>query len=172
MTDFHFIAVLTYGKEQQDGVPSFKIGRGVSADVLLALFGSRARENTPPRASYRYIHLDVKGATTHQYYLVLRLTADEKAMVETLCRSHGHSVALYLWQDGRWLQFPCAPQAHYIDPQSYGGSRPKFPPTVAPFLTLSRPSNAPDASTGTHGLTIEQSGNWWWIGGDTYPHKE
>ncbi|MHB8628559.1 MAG: hypothetical protein ACYDBJ_20270 [Aggregatilineales bacterium] len=172
MTDFHFVALLTYGTEQQGGVASFKIGRGIGADVLLALFGSRAREITPPRASYRYIHLDAKGATTHHSYLVLCLTADEKVQVETLCRSQGHSVAVYLWQDGRWLQFPCAPQAHYIDPQSYGGAHPKFVPTAISCLTPSQSSSAPDPSASAGAVTVEQSGSWWWIGGDTYPHKE
>jgi hypothetical protein len=174
MSDFHFIAVLTYGTEKQRDVSSFKIGHGAGADVLLALFGSRATETTPPRAGYRYIHLDGHAAT-HRNYLVLRVTPEEKVQVEAICRKQGSFPWVYLWQDNCWLEFPCAPQAHYIDPSSYGGSQPKFPPGAAKFIMPSQPaaSDDEDASSDANvGVTLTQSGDWWWIAGETYPHRE
>ena len=174
MSDFHYVAVLTYGSEKQRDVSSFKIGRGAGIDALLTLFGSRAKETTPPQASYRYVHVDQKDMTTHHNYLVLRVTSDEKDQIETICRKVGSYTWVYLWEQDtrRWLEFPCAPQAHYLDPSSYGGSCPKFPPTAARFITPSTPINdEPEVSADTL-VTITQSGDWWWIGGDTYAHKE
>ncbi|MHB8626800.1 MAG: hypothetical protein ACYDBJ_07200 [Aggregatilineales bacterium] len=174
MSDYHFVAIPTYGKEEQDGVLSFNVGRGIGADVLLALFGSRARETTPPGAGDRYIHVNVQRVVIHHNWLVLRVTADEKMQVEAICRSLGHSSSICLWQRGEdpcWYEFPCSPQAHYI-PQSHGGSHPKFAPTAAPFLTPSQPLDATEADANMGSLTAKQSGNWWWIGGETYPHKE
>ena len=78
MSDFHFIAVLTYGKEKHGDQSDFKLGQGAGMSVLLALFGDRAREFVVPRASYRYVNLDVKGVSAHHNYLVLNVTPDEK----------------------------------------------------------------------------------------------
>jgi hypothetical protein len=172
MSEFHFIAVLTYGKERHSNQSCLKIARGAGADVLLTLFGSRARELTSAQASYRYVHLDVKDARTHQNYLVLRVTSEEKAQVETICRTVGSYTWVYLWEaEGRrWLEFPSAPTAHYIDPSSYGGTYPKFQPAHAAFVTPSKLSDADIPAEEV--LTLTQSGNWWWIGGDTYRHKD
>ncbi len=173
MPDSHFVAVLTYGTEKQHGVSNFKIGRGAGADVLLALFGDRAQETTPPQASYRYVHVDGPRLTAHRNYIILRVTPDEKAQIEAICRKQGSFPWVYLWENQRWLEFPCAPQAHYIDPSSYGGSCPKSPPTAARFVTPSQAaSEAPEVRSVANGLTITQSGGWWWIGGDTYAHRE
>ncbi|MEP7288629.1 MAG: hypothetical protein ABI947_22985 [Chloroflexota bacterium] len=174
MSDYHFIAVMTYGKEKHGDKSYFKLGRGAGGDVLLALFDNRARELAAPRASYRYLYLDDSNAVTHRNYLVLRLTTDEKAQVETICRKVGSHAWVYLWESEgrRWLEFPCAPQAHYIDPTSYGGAHPKFPPTAAKFITPSRQADEKTASVPSAGVTLTQSGDWWWIAGDTYPHRE
>ncbi len=173
MSDFYFVAVLTYGTEKQRGVSSFKIGNGAGTDVLLALFGERAKEMTPPQASYRYVHVDGPRLTAHRNYIVLRVTLDEKAQVEAICRKQGSFTWVYLWESEtqRWLEFPCSPQAHYIDPSSYGGACPKFPPTHATFATPSRLDTELPTAT-TNSLTVTQSDDWWWIGGDTYPHRE
>lgn len=174
MSDFHFIAVLTYGKEKHGDSSYFKLGRGASADVLLALFASRARELAAPRASYRYVYVADPNATTHRNFLVLRLTTDEKAQVETVCRKIGSHPWVYLWESEgrRWLEFPCAPQAHYIDSTSYGGAHPKFPPTAAKFVTPSHQGDEKATPTTSAGVTLTQSGDWWWIAGDTYPHRD
>jgi len=174
MSDFHFIAVLTYGKEKHGDQSDFKLGQGAGMSVLLALFGSHVQEFIVPRASYRYVNLDVKDVSAHRNYLVLRVTSDEKAQVEAICRQQGSYTWVYLWENDtrRWLEFPSAPQAHYIDPSSYGGSCPKFPPTHAKFVTpLKLTDDAPQANV-TNGLTLTRSGDWWWIAGDTYSHRE
>ena len=174
MSVFHFIAVLTYGKEKHGDQSDFKLGQGAGMNVLLDLFGNHAREFVAPRASYRYVNLDVKGISAHRNYLVLCINPDEKAQVETICRQQGSYTWVYLWENDtrRWLEFPSAPQAHYIDPSSYGGSCPKFPPTHARFVTPSKlTDDAPEISS-AGGLTVTQSGDWWWIAGDTYPHRE
>ena len=174
MSDFHFIAVLTYGKEKHGAQSDFKLGQGAGMSVLLALFGTQAREFVVPRASYRYVNLEVKGVSAYRNYLVLNVTPDEKAQVETICRKQGSYTWVYLWEQDtrRWLEFPSAPQAHYIDPSSYGGSCPRFPPTHAKFVTPSKlTDDAPEAKA-ADGLTLTQSGDWWWIAGDTYAHRE
>lgn len=139
MSDFHFIAVLTYGREKHSNKSDFKLGQGAGMNVLLTLLGNRAQELFVPRASYRYVYLEVKGISTHHNYLVLRVTPDEKAQVEAICRKQGSYTWVYLWENDtrRWLEFPSAPQAHYIDPSSYGGAYPKFPPMHAAFVTPS-----------------------------------
>jgi len=174
MSDFHFIAVLTYGKEKHGDQSDFKLGQGAGINVLLALFGDHAREFVVPHASYRYVNLDVKGVSAHRNYLVLNVTPDEKAQVEAICRKQGSYTWVYLWEQDsrRWLEFPSAPQAHYIDPSSYGGSCPKFPPTHAKFITPSKLTEHVPQANVTNGLTLTQSGDWWWIDGDTYPYRE
>ncbi len=174
MSDFHFVAVLTYGKEKHGNKSNFKLGRGAGPDVLLMLFSNHAREFVSPRASYRYINLDVKGATTYKNYLVLRVTPEENGQIEAICRGQGSYTWVYLWENEtrRWLEFPCSPQAHYIDPSSYGGSCPKFVPTAAPFITPSKSVSESERTDEIGGLTFTQLGNWWWIAGDTYTHKD
>jgi|GEM_PF-1122636 len=174
MSDFHFIAVLTYGKEKHGDQSDFKLGQGAGTDVLLSLFGNRAQEFVMPCASYRYVNLDVKGISAHRNYLVLNVTPNEKARVEVICRKQGSYTWVYLWEQDsrRWLEFPSAPQAHYIDPSSYGGSCPKFPPTHAKFVTPSKLTDDVLESKSAGSLTVTQSGDWWWIAGDTYPHRE
>jgi len=174
MSDFHFIAVLTYGKEKHGDQLDFKLGQGAGMNVLLTLFGNQAREFVVPHASYRYINLNMKGVSAYRNYLVLNVTPDEKAQVEAICRKHGSYTWVYLWENGtrRWLEFPSAPQAHYIDPASYGGSCPKFSPTHAKFVTPSKLTDDASEISSASGLTVTQSGDWWWIAGDTYPQRE
>jgi len=172
MSDFYFVALRTFGREKQRGQSCFKLGQDVNVDILMTLFGSRAIDLTPPQASYRYIHLAVKNAATHQYHLVLHLTDAETMQVEQLCRAYGNTVAVYLWEASgrRWLQFPHTPHANYIDPTSYGALCPKFQPSHSVFLTPSKLEETTEAKSTA--ITLEQAGNWWWIAGDTYPHKE
>jgi hypothetical protein len=174
MSDYHFIAVVTFGTEIHGDQSHFKFGQGSGADVLLTLFGNRAREFVLPRASYRYVHVDMKNLRTHRNYLVLRVTPEEKAHVEAVCHRRGSSTWVYLWEaeDRRWLEFPCHPLAHYSDPSSYGGSCPKFPPTHTAFFTVSQNSVEAKSPIAASGVTLKQSGDWWWIAGDTYAHRE
>lgn len=174
MSDYQFIAVMTYGKEKHGNNSYFKLGRGAGADVLLALFGSRARELAAPRASYRYVYVADPNATTHRNFVVLRLTPDEKAQVETICRTLGSHPWVYLWESEhrRWLEFPCAAQANYLDPASYGSAHLRFPPSAARFVTPSRQDDTAAEAKPSTGITLTQSGDWWWIAGDTYPHRE
>jgi len=175
MSDFHFIAVLTYGKEKHGDQSDFKLGQGAGTEVLLTLFGTHAREFTLPRATFRYMYVDVPSVSTHKNYVVLRVTSDEKAQVETVCRRQGHYTWVYLWEPEfrRWLEFPCAPQALYVDPTSYGGICPKFLPTDTAFVTPSQLNNEVAKESVLLGkVTLTQSDDWWWITGDTYPHRE
>lgn len=174
MSDFHFIAVLTYGKEKHGNQSDFKLGQGAGADVLLSLLRPHAQEFVARRLSYRYIHIDLSRVSTHKNYIVLRVTTEEKAQVETVCRRQGRYTWVYLWEADscRWLEFPCAPQARYTDPTSYGGDCPKFPPTHAAFFTPSRLNEEAEKQVASGQVTFTQSGDWWWVAGDTYPHRE
>lgn len=172
MSEFHFIAVPTFGKERHENLPAFRLGLGVRADVLLTLLGNQARELTSPRTDYRYVHLDVKDARTWHNHLVLRITSEEKGRVEAICRTNDNFTCVFLWEHERqrWLEFPGMPAAHYVDASTRSGADPKFLPVHAAFITPSRLAEKDE--TPAKEITVHQSGNWWWLAGDTYPHKE
>jgi hypothetical protein len=177
MSGQHIIAVDTYGAQRVTdphtgkAVSAYKLGytSAVTA-VLLALYEAKARDVSPKQATYRYIHINGDVIVRHGHIL-LTLTADELTRTEAITRQH-HRAAVYLWRDGKWWALPDSTHADYTEPGYRSG--PTFDPTG--FRPPS-PSTGERKSTVT-GITIERSQReeggrvWWWLNGDTYPHRE
>src|SRR5579871_1724042 len=178
----HIVALDTYGTEQvfrprdRQRVQAIKCTRAVP-DILKALFGDLVEDVTPGRASYSYIHL----ATDYRLkksYLVLCLTDSELAQVEALTRPQPYGPWVFLWRNGNWHELPCQSHSEYrLASATSASSYPRFPGSSVPWLKPSRRTtvegsmDAPEpASAGK--LILQQSGDWWWIGGDTKPYHE
>lgn len=173
----HIIAVDTYGAQRITDshtgktVSAYKLGytSAVTA-VLLALYGAKARDVSPKQATYRYLQIDGDVIVRHGHIL-LTLTPDELARTEAITRQH-HRAAVYLWRDDKWWALPDSTHSDYTESGYRVG--PNFDPTGF------RP---PSPSTGEResavtGITVERSQRedggrvWWWLNGDTYPHRE
>jgi len=173
----YIIAVDTYGAQRvtapQTGkiVSAYKMGytSAVTA-VLLALYGTNARDVSPKQASYRYVQIDGDVVVRHGHIL-LTLTADELAKAEQIARQ-SHRAGVFLWRDKKWWTFPDSNHADFTEPGYRSG--PTFDPTGF------RP---PSPSTGEResiitGIVAERSQReeggkvWWWLTGETYPHRD
>jgi hypothetical protein len=164
------LAVPTYGSQRVKSprtyqiVSAYKLGYTSAArDVLLAIFGDQAEDVTSKRATYHYVQIHTNIILRHGY-LLAQISATDVSRIEALTKHH-HSPRIYRWQDGAWSEMPSLHQADYT-PVTVRGRGPDFNPTKL-FGTTSQ----------EQGITIEKSqrGNgapWWWIRGDTYPHKE
>jgi hypothetical protein len=173
----HIIAIDTYGAQRVTDpatgklVSAHKLGYTTAVTaVLLALFGENARDVSPRQATYRYVQIDGDVLVRHGHIL-LTLTPDEMARVETITRQH-HRAAVFLWRDEKWWAFPDSTHADYTEP-GYGVG-PKLAPTG---LRPPSPSTGERVSASS-GIIIERSEReeggrvWWWINGNTYPHRE
>jgi hypothetical protein len=173
----HIIAVDTYGAQRvtapQTGktVSAYKMGytSAVTA-VILALYGEKARDVSPKQASYRYVQIDGEVVVRHGHIL-LTLTANELARTEALTRQ-SHRAGVFLWRDQKWWALPDSGHTDYIEPGYRSG--PTFDPTgfrpPSP-LTGERES----IITGIHAERSQRKEGgsiWWWLLGETYPHRD
>jgi hypothetical protein len=173
----HIIATATYGSHRVRGprtghkVSAHKIGYTSAASaVLLALYGQRARDVSSKQASYHYIQIDGEVTVRHGYIL-LKVSDDELTRAESITiRSHRPDV--YRWLDGAWHELPNKQSAHYQPVTGRSGL--DFNPTG---LLIATTDGAKE--TGAAGvITAEQSQRdgqrdaWWWLHGDTYPHRD
>lgn len=174
--DNHIIAVETYGSHR---VKHLRTGKTVSAyklgytsavtAVLLALYGEQAQDVSSKQATYRYVHIDPETVVRHGYIL-LTLTDEELALTERLTRS-GHRAGVLRWKDRGWWELPNNHQPEYVPAQRSGLN---FDPTG--FRPPS-PSSGERTSV-VEGIFAERSQRedssraWWWLTGDTYPHRE
>lgn len=173
----HILAIHTYGSHRvkhpaiKKMVSAHKIGYTSGAsDLLLALYGDFAQDVSSQRASYRYIQITTD--TTVRYgYVLLKLSDIELAQAETVAKLH-HRADAYLYREGKWLELPNQRTPDYGEP--IGHSEPNFNPTGYRIVAAS--TGEKDAAT--TGITIEKSQRdpdktpWFWISGDTYPHRE
>jgi len=177
MADKHIIAVDTYGAQRvtnpQTGktVSAYKLGyTSAVMPVLLALYGENARDVSPKQASYRYLQVDSDVVVRHGHIL-LTVSADELANVMQITRQH-HRAAVYLWRNQKWWALPDSSHTDYTEPGYRVG--PNFDPTG--FRPLS-PSTG-ERESAVMGITAERSQReeggsvWWWLHGDTYPHRD
>ncbi|MDX2139462.1 MAG: hypothetical protein SF123_15365, partial [Chloroflexota bacterium] len=177
MAEQHILAVHTYGSQRvkhpmtNQKVSAYKLGYSSAAcEVLLALYGTKARDVSSSRASYRYLQID--GETTvHHGYLLLNLTADELAQAEGVTRRH-HRAAVFLWRGSQWLELPTNRQAEYTETTAQSG--PGFNPSSYRPVT---PASG-EKQAAVEGIQVEKSQRdpnqkpWFWLAGDTYPHRE
>jgi hypothetical protein len=177
MAETHIIAVHTYGSQRvkhpttKQVVSAYKIGyTSAACEVLLALYEAKARDVSPPHASYRYVQIDGDTAVKHGY-LLLSVTADELACAEATTRRH-HRAAVFLWRDGKWLELPNSGSAAYLEPTARSG--PGFNPSGCRPVS---PSTG-EKETAVKGIRAEKSQRsseerpWWWLLGETYPQRE
>ncbi len=183
MTD-HLIAVETYGSQrityQGRTISAQKLGyTGCGRDVLLTLYGEAARDVTSKRASYHYVQID--GQTTvHSGTLLLYLTNDQLTQVEAVTRQHRViRSGVWRWFDnpGRtnhgWHAFPTQDQPDYQPPRFREG--PRYNPTgyraATPGQTVAMSVATAEAIHVERTQLRDDKPPWWWITGNTYPHR-
>jgi hypothetical protein len=138
--------------------------------VLLALYGDKARDVSSKHASYHYIQVDGAVVVRHGYIL-LKVSSDLLRQAETITRRF-HRAAVFLWRDGKWRELPTSRQPEYTEPLSRSG--PDFNPSSLRLVDAA--SGEKDAAV--EGISVEKSQRdpnekaWFWIMGDTYPHRE
>ena len=177
MNAHHIIAVDTYGAQRITDpvtgtlISAYKLGYSSAVtDVLRALYGARARDVSPKQATYRYLKIDGDVIVRHRHIL-LTLTDDELARVEAITRRY-HRAAVYLWRDRKWWELPDSIRPEYADPGYRVG--PDFDP-----IGFRPPCPATgERERAVTGIMVECSQRegdgrvWWWLSGDTYPHRE
>lgn len=173
----HIIAIATYGshrvKHPQTGqmVSAYKLGYTSAASaVLLALYGGQARDISSKHASYHYIQVDTEVTVRHGYIL-LKVTDDQLTWAESIT-IQTQRPAVYRWLAGAWQEFPNSRSAEYQPVVSQSG------PTFNPTGMLIVSASTGDAEAAIAGITAEKSQRsehdtpWWWLRGDTYPHRD
>ena len=178
----HLVAVETYGSSRvkaQTGqtVSAQKIGYTTCGrDVLLALYGSDAVDVTSKQASYHYVQITGETAV-HSGTLLFALSDEELATVEGITRKHpSERSGCWRWLDnpGRtnngWHRFPTAAQSDY-QPSKYNEG-PRYNPTGYRAVSPSRTaSSAVPAIRAERTQRSASDTPWWWLRGDTYPHR-
>lgn len=171
----HVLAVATYSAQKvmhprtQGRVSAHKIGySSAAADVLLAIYRG-AEEVSSSRASYRYIRLE--GVVARHGYLLIKVSAEKLAQAELVTRA-SHRAGVYLWRDGKWWSLPTRDQAAYAEPGYQ--TAPSFDP--AGYLAYSAENGERESAVeGVHAERTQRSSGetpWWWMSGDTYPHRD
>jgi len=173
----HIISISTYGshrvKNTHTGqmVSAQKIGYSSAASaVLLALYGDRARDVSSKQASYHYIQIDAEVTVRHGYIL-LKVSDAELASAEAITRQT-HRPAVYRWHDDSWVEFPSLKSPDYVP--VIGRSGPGFNPTGMRIVAAA----TGEAEAAVAGILVEKTQRstsdtpWWWISGDTYPHRD
>lgn len=171
------IALHTYGSHRvvdprtHQQVSAYKMGyTDATAEALLTIYGPQAHDVSSPQAAYRYIKLDMP-VTVRYGYLVLKITTPQLAQVETITRRRLRP-ATYRWQSEQWWEFPNDRQGEYSE--IAGRSGPSFNPAG---LLVTSPTTQ-EKTAAVSGINIERSQHdpnrptWWWITGDTYPHRD
>ena len=179
----HLISVETYGSSRtrkagtKQTVSAQKIGYTTCGrDVLLALYGKDAVDVTSKRASYHYVQITGEAAV-YRGTLLFALSDEELATVESITRAHpSERSGCWRWFDnpGRtnngWHRFPTAAQPDYQPPKYKEG--PRYNPTG--YRAVSPSGAATSAGSAVHAERTQLDPNkkpWWWITGDTYPHR-
>lgn len=177
MVETHILALHTYGSQRvkspgtKQMVSAYKIGyTSAACETLLTLYGAKARDVSSPQASYRYVQIDGETMVRHGY-LLLNVTADELARAAAVTRQY-HRAAVYLWQENRWLELPNRRNPAYSEVIAHSG--PGFNP--AGLRPVAPATGAKE--TAVTGIRAEKSQRdphqkpWWWLTGDTYPHRD
>lgn len=175
----YLIAIETYGSQRVRApasgamVSAYKIGYStIGRAVLLALYGSRALDVTSKHASYHYVSLE-GDVSAHSGYLLMTLTENEFERVKQITRMHpSRRTGIFWWHEKQWWHFPHAGDTEFSPSASRTG--PNIDPTR--YRAVS-PSSGEKVNT-VEGIRAEYSQRsphepgWWWLTGDTYPHRD
>lgn len=166
------IAITTYGSQRVKSpftgqmISAYKMGyTSAASTILLDLLNGQ--DVSPSRASYHYIHTPV-DVTVKQGFILVKISADELTRAENIARRFSRADA-YLWRDQQWWELPNNRTPDYTQPVGL----PNFNPSG---LRITTTSGEKEAATNT--ITVEKSQRspnekaWYWISGDTYPHRE
>jgi hypothetical protein len=175
--DNHIIAISTYGSHRVkyphtgNTVSAYKLGyTSATRDVLLALYGKQAQDVSSKQASYHYMQIHAEVTVRHGYIL-LKVSDDELTRAESVTIQNPHPT-VYRWLEGAWQEFPNNRSDRYQPVSSYNG--PNFNPTGMLIVSAST-GEAEAAITGITAEKSQRSDNdtpWWWLRGDTYPHRD
>lgn len=173
----HIIAIATYGshrvKHPRTGqmVSAYKCGYTSAASaVLLALYRGQAQDVSSKHASYHYVQVHAEVTVRHGYIL-LKMNDSELTRAEAITIQN-HRPAVYRWMDGAWQEFPNIRSAQYQPIISHSG--PNFNPTGMRIVS----ATTGEAEAAVAGITVKKSQRsdhdtpWWWLRGDTYPHRD
>jgi hypothetical protein len=173
----NILAIATYGAQRvkhhqtQKMISAYKMGySSATSAVLLALYGDKARDVSSKHASYHYIQVDGDVVVRHGYIL-LKVSSDLLRQSETITRRF-HRAAVFLWKDDKWRELPTSRQPEYTEAPPHSG--PDFNPSSLRLVDAA--SGEKDAAV--EGMIVEKSQRdpnekaWFWITGDTYPHRE
>jgi hypothetical protein len=174
----HIIAISTYGSQRikhpqtMKIISAYKMGYSSAASaVLLTLYGSQARDVSPKQASYYYIQIDGE-ITVRRGFILLSVSAEELTRAETVTRRFYHA-ATYCWREGQWYALPNSENNAYSEATIRSGC-PNFDPSGARPVS---PSTG-EKEAAVEGIRVERSQRdpnqkpWYWLLGDTYPHRE
>ena len=146
-------------------IPSHTCGR----TVLVALYGDEAVDGTLPHHRFHYVHL-TNEVPTLDHTILLHLTDEELARVEGITRAgYGAYSGCWRWMEEVWKLFPSSKGADYIP--LVGSQTPRHRPDEYPVI---EPKTAPKPSGGIQverDLQVKSSRAWWWVSGETYPHR-
>ncbi len=168
----NIIAIATYGSHRvkhpqtKQTVSAYKLGYTTATSaILLALYRDQARDVSSRHATYHYVQI-MAETTVHHGYLLLKVTDDELAQAKTITKRY-HRSAVYRWMGDEWREFPNNQSTDYQ--RIIGHSGLEFNPMgrrIVSASTGTKESASPDT------ITAEQDNGWWWLRGDTYPHRE
>ncbi len=173
----HIIAISTYGsqrvKHPRTGqkVSAYKLGyTNAASAVLLVLYRDQAQDVSSKHASYHYVQIHAEVTVRHGYIL-LKVNDNELTRAEAITIQN-HRPAVYRWLDDTWQEFPNIRSAQYQPVSNHSG--PNFNPTGMLIVSAS----TGEAEAAIAGITVEKSQHdgqndvWWWLRGDTYPHRD
>lgn len=173
----HILGISSYGshrvKHPQTGqmVSAYKLGYTSAASaVLLALYRDQAQDVSSKHASYHYVQVHAEVTVRHGYIL-LKVTDDELTRAESMT-IQTHRPAVYRWLGGAWHELPSIRSADYQP--VIGRSGPNFNPTSLLIATTSggKETATVDVITAEKSQRSENDTPWWWLHGDTYPHRD
>jgi hypothetical protein len=180
------IALYHYGRnrvhdvELGEHVPCFKLGNGTQAAVVMLAMGNRARRVVRKgRTHYHYIQInDDAHPVNHKGWLILEVDEPAVYKIEGLTRIQNH-MSIYRYNDdtSTWERFPepdderYTPMADIPYAHHHIKSLGSYHPNGAPDIKVADKISGNDL-TATRTQRSEHETPWWWIDGDTFPHKD
>jgi hypothetical protein len=174
----NILAIATYGSQRikhpqtKRTISAYKMGYSTAASaVLLALYGSKARNVSPKQASYHYIQID-GDVTVRRGFILLSVSAEALIRAEAITRRFYYA-STYHWREDKWYALPSSENDTYRE-AILGSSGPRFDPSGTRPVSLS----TGEKEVTVEGIRVERSQRdpnqkpWYWLLGDTYPHRE
>jgi hypothetical protein len=160
-----------HDKQLGRDVPAYKLGP-VEALIALTGLGDRARRVIPKReGGYTYVQIhDENTIQRENHYLVFNVDDAQQVAIERITRQIDLPRRAFLFTDERWQHFPTKTQSDYQPPDNNRYLRLPAPPGSSRTIQTTAELTGSDLIISR---TEKPGGEpWWWIGGETYPHKD